>query len=85
MQVNGGMRSVPTIIFSDGSVMVEPSRRALLAKLAATAAVPSLDPVCDTDVGVPGCDTGPAGRLAFVARELKQIFSGRPSRSGNQL
>ncbi len=25
MQVNNGMRSVPTIIFPDGSVMVEPS------------------------------------------------------------
>jgi ubiquinone/menaquinone biosynthesis C-methylase UbiE len=31
MQVNGGMRSVPTIIFSDGSVLVEPTSRELEA------------------------------------------------------
>ncbi|GAB4197283.1 MAG: mycoredoxin [Roseiflexaceae bacterium] len=32
-QVNNGMQSVPTIIFPDGSVMVEPSSAALTAKL----------------------------------------------------
>lgn len=32
MRVNGGMRSVPTIIFPDGSVLVEPSPRQLAAK-----------------------------------------------------
>ncbi len=32
MRVNGGMRSVPTIVFPDGSVLVEPSARALAAK-----------------------------------------------------
>jgi mycoredoxin len=32
MKVNGGMRSVPTIIFPDGSVLVEPSPRELAAK-----------------------------------------------------
>jgi mycoredoxin len=32
MQVNGGMRSVPTIVFPDGSVLVEPSARELAAK-----------------------------------------------------
>ena len=32
MRVNGGMRSVPTIIFPDGSVLVEPSARELAAK-----------------------------------------------------
>ncbi len=30
---NGGRRSVPTIVFPDGSVLVEPSRRELLAAL----------------------------------------------------
>lgn len=30
---NRGLRSVPTIIFPDGSVLVEPSRRELLAAL----------------------------------------------------
>ena len=32
MQVNNGMRSVPTIVFPDGSVLVEPNRRELSAK-----------------------------------------------------
>lgn len=31
--VNGGKRSVPTILFADGSVLVEPSNRALAEKL----------------------------------------------------
>lgn len=33
LRLNNGMRSVPTIIFPDGSVLVEPSRRELMAKL----------------------------------------------------
>ena len=33
LRLNHGMRSVPTMIFPDGSVLVEPSRRELLAKL----------------------------------------------------
>lgn len=32
-QVNNGMQSVPTIIFPDGSVLVEPSSAVLTAKL----------------------------------------------------
>jgi mycoredoxin len=32
-QVNGGRRVVPTILFPDGSVLVEPSNSALAAKL----------------------------------------------------
>ncbi len=32
MRINGGMRSVPTIVFPDGSVLVEPSARTLAAK-----------------------------------------------------
>jgi glutaredoxin-like protein len=32
MQINGGMRSVPTIVFPDGSVLVEPDGRELSAK-----------------------------------------------------
>lgn len=35
MKVNGGMRTVPTIIFPDGSVLVEPSARELAAKFGA--------------------------------------------------
>ncbi len=31
-QVNGGMQSVPTIVFPDGSVLVEPSARQLAQK-----------------------------------------------------
>ena len=34
MRLNGGMRSVPTILFPDGSILVEPSTAALEAKLA---------------------------------------------------
>lgn len=33
-RVNGGMRSVPTIVFPDGSVLVEPGARELAAKFA---------------------------------------------------
>lgn len=32
-RVNQGQRSVPTIIFPDGSVLVEPTNKALAAKL----------------------------------------------------
>lgn len=32
MRVNGGRRSVPTIVFPDGSILVEPSARELAAK-----------------------------------------------------
>jgi mycoredoxin len=32
VKVNGGMRSVPTIIFPDGSILVEPSPGELAAK-----------------------------------------------------
>ncbi|MBC8334638.1 MAG: NrdH-redoxin [Anaerolineales bacterium] len=32
-EVNGGSRSVPTIIFPDGTVLVEPSNNELSAKL----------------------------------------------------
>ena len=32
MRVNGGRRSVPTIVFPDGSVLVEPGPRELAAK-----------------------------------------------------
>ncbi|HEY0756757.1 MAG TPA: mycoredoxin [Ktedonobacteraceae bacterium] len=31
-QVNGGMSTVPTIVFPDGSILVEPSARQLAAK-----------------------------------------------------
>lgn len=34
MRVNRGMRTVPTIVFPDGSVLVEPSARELAAKFA---------------------------------------------------
>ena len=34
LQINRGMRSVPTIVFPDGSVLVEPSQRELAAKFA---------------------------------------------------
>lgn len=33
LRLNGGVRSVPTIVFPDGSLLVEPSSRELLAKL----------------------------------------------------
>lgn len=35
-QANNGNRSVPTIIFADGSVLVEPSNQELAAKLNVT-------------------------------------------------
>lgn len=33
LRINGGMRTVPTLVFPDGSVLVEPSNRALSEKL----------------------------------------------------
>ncbi len=33
LRINGGMRSVPTILFPDGSILVEPSNRELANKL----------------------------------------------------
>ena len=33
LAINGGYRTVPTILFPDGRVLVEPSRRQLLAAL----------------------------------------------------
>jgi len=33
MQVNNGMRSVPTILFPDGSILTEPNRHELAEKL----------------------------------------------------
>jgi mycoredoxin len=33
MEVNNGNRSVPTIVFPDGTILVEPSRMALSEKL----------------------------------------------------
>lgn len=33
-RVNGGMSTVPTIVFPDGSILVEPSARELAAKMA---------------------------------------------------
>ena len=84
LRVNRGMRSVPTIIFGDGSVMVEPSRRALTEKLSAlmatvngtAAPVVGAGDSCGAD-GLPSCDTGPLGRFGFVARELKDILGRR--------
>lgn len=35
VKVNRGMRSVPTIVFPDGSILVEPSPRELAAKFSA--------------------------------------------------
>jgi len=32
VRVNGGLQSVPTIVFPDGSILVEPSPRELAAK-----------------------------------------------------
>lgn len=32
-RINGGYQSVPTIVFPDGSVLVEPSNKALAGKL----------------------------------------------------
>lgn len=33
IQTNGGNRSIPTIVFADGSILVEPSNSELSAKL----------------------------------------------------
>ena len=33
LRLNGGLRSVPTIVFPDGTVLVEPSNRELWARL----------------------------------------------------
>jgi hypothetical protein len=38
-------------------------------------------PGCAVDVGVPGCDTGPAGRLSFVLREARDAWRTRRART----
>ena len=47
LEVNGGYRTVPTILFPDGRVLVEPSRRELLAALGLAADLTFLDRVAD--------------------------------------
>lgn len=37
IKINRGMRSVPTIVFEDGSILVEPSTRKLAEKLGVSA------------------------------------------------
>ncbi len=37
-------------------------------------------PACPVEPGLPGCDTGPGGRLAFVVRELRSAWRGRRRR-----
>lgn len=37
IETNRGMRSVPTIVFEDGSILVEPSTRTLAEKLGVSA------------------------------------------------
>ena len=41
LQVNHGMRSVPTLLFADGSILTEPSNAQLSAKFNSTLANPS--------------------------------------------
>lgn len=37
VRINGGYRTIPTLVFEDGSVLVEPSDRQLAEKLGITA------------------------------------------------
>jgi glutaredoxin len=52
MKVNRGYRSVPTILFPDGSVLVEPSTRDLAQKVAA---LPGNDIMLYRRHACPGC------------------------------
>lgn len=47
LEVSGGYRTVPTILFPDGRVLVEPSRRELLAALGLAPDPTFLDRVAD--------------------------------------
>ena len=38
-------------------------------------------PVCALDDALPGCDTGPAGRLTFVLREARAAWRRRRATS----
>ena len=40
LEINGGYRSVPTLVFPDGSTMTEPSNRELAEKLGIEAGAP---------------------------------------------
>lgn len=79
MKVNRGFRSVPTIVFQDGSILVEPSTRELAQKIAGLASMPILlyrRHVC------PGCvrmeelrrSCGECERLARVLAALEVPF-----------
>lgn len=47
-QINDGFRSSPTIVFPDGSILVEPSERDLRAKLDSLAAAGLLEKAVDS-------------------------------------
>ena len=47
LAINGGYRTVPTILFPDGRVLVEPSRRELLSALGLAQDPTFLDRVSD--------------------------------------
>jgi mycoredoxin len=79
MRLNRGMRSVPTIVFPDGTILVEPSRRVLGARLAEVQPSSPADVRFSSDADIPGCGTGPVGRFAFVLRELKGILNRTPA------
>lgn len=79
MKVNRGFRSVPTIVFPDGSILVEPSTRELAQKIASLTPTPILlyrRNVC------PGCarmektgrSCGECERLARVLAALEVPF-----------
>lgn len=79
MRVNGGMRSVPTIVFPDGSVLVEPTSRELAARCSQMGARPEQEK--GRDILANHEESASPERKAFSAPRFAAFYNwmmGRP-------
>lgn len=79
MQINGGMRSVPTIVFSDGSILVEPTSRELAARYSQRGKGPGQEEERTISANHEGCAS--PGRNAVSSPRFAAFYTwmmGRP-------